>query len=434
LRRGPPGQPTHPEVAAIPITSTEEITSPHSEPGPGHIFGSSTLNPAIQASNREPQPSSHGGRARASGAAVMDPTRPEPQANLNDRKVRFSSPLDPDREDETPDCNPVILVPNSSDPNLANRASPDPSNHAPQSSSPPPFPFPRLLFVQSHPRSEEHALRYRVPAIDSDMEREPGKPDSLVPPITVSTQPRTADDNREVVSGGLKLNGGKNLEGREEAENVDQHQPGADTPFGSQGPAETLRGNAHHYIGLQGVHPHNPTNVLVSDVRQGESLRRSPVASQPIGAPDRVDNSKSMKPLKSHFDRLTNNSPRVEPEARSKLQAEAEGDEEEKEATGTSKEVTDSNGPPHSTPFPPLGRMLSLLDGAGPSRSADGFGKLITRRPRRSTGGNRIRKVFQTQSPTEVANGWQSEGARNVDARPGAGFSKSDDFSFFAGL
>lgn len=435
MQRGVPGQQTHPEVAAIPIISAEEITSPNSEPGSEHEFGSSTLNPAIQASNRNLFAPNHRGRARASGAAVTVPSHPESQANLDGRKVRFSSPLAPDPEDDASGDHLVILVPNSSDPNLARRVNPDPNNHIQQSpSSPPPFPSPRLLFVQSHPRSLERTLGYRAPAADSDVEREPGVADALGPPITVSTQPRTSDDNGDVVSGGLRLNNGNNLKGREEVENVDQHQFGAGPPLDSQDPAETPRGNVQDCIGLQGVRPHSTTNVYESDTRQVDGVRHTPAASQPADVPVRVENPKPMEPLESSFDCLINNVHRVESEARSKLQAEVEGDEEDNEGVGASKEVTDSNGPSHSTPFPPLGRMLSLLDDAGPPRWAGGFGRAITRRPRRPIGGSRFGKLFQTQPLVAVESGWQSEGSSNVNARPGAGLSKSDDLSFFAGL
>jgi len=78
--------------------------------------------------------------------------------------------------------------------------------------------------------------------------------------------------------------------------------------------------------------------------------------------------------------------------------------------------------------------MLSLLDEAGPSRSLGGFGRTITRRPRRPIARRGFGKLFQTQSPAEVESGWQSEGTSNVNARPEAGVSKSDDLSYFAGL
>jgi len=64
----------------------------------------------------------------------------------------------------------------------------------------------------------------------------------------------------------------------------------------------------------------------------------------------------------------------------------------------------------------------------------DGFDRVITRRPRRSNGGGRFRRPFQTEPPAEVENWWQSEGTSNLNARPGAGASKSDDLDFFAGL
>jgi hypothetical protein len=409
------------------MISTGEITSPNSEPGSEHEFGSRTVNPTIQASNHDPLALSYGGRARANGAAVMNPSRPEPQADR--RKVRFSSPLAPDPEDDTPDDPPVVLVPNSSDQNLASRVSPDPSNHVPQFPSPPPFPSPRLLFTQSHPRSLERTLRYHASALDSDREHEPREGDALVPPITVSTQFRTADDNRKVVSGGLRFNNGKNMKGREETENVDQHQPKGDSLSGSQDPAETR--SVQGRVEPQGVRPHGVTNIWESDTRKGEGIQQSPAASQPTAVPE---NSKPMGPLKPHLDSPTNNVRRVESEARSRLQAEVEGDEEGNKVTGTSKEVTASDGPPHSTPFPPLGRVLSLLDETGPPRSADGFGRAITRRPRRPIGGRGSRKRFQTQPPVEVESGWQSDGTPNANARPGAGVSKSDDLSFFAGL
>ena len=330
----------------------------------------------------------------------------------------------------------MILVPNSPDPNLASCVDPDPSNDILQpssqpSSSPPPFPSPRLLFVQSHPRSPERTLGDRISAVDSDVEHEPGEADALVPPITVSTQPKNADDNGEVVSDGLKLNDGKNLKGREEAENVHQNQFESGPPLGSQDPAETPRRNVQDWIEHQGVRSHTTTNVGESKMWRGESAQRSPPGSHPAVV---LANPKPMKPLKSYFDHLTNNARRVELEARSKLQAEVDGDGEDDEIIGTSKEVTASNGPPHPTPFLALRKMLTLLDESGPSGSADGFGRVITRRPRRPNGGTRIRKLFQTQPPPEVERGWQSEGTSNDNARPGAGASKSDDLSFFAGL
>jgi hypothetical protein len=137
----------------------------------------------------------------------------------------------------------------------------------------------------------------------------------------------------------------------------------------------------------------------------------------------------------SSFDRLAVDARRVESGARSQLQAEVEGDEEDAELVDTSKGVTNSNGPPHSTSFPPLGRMLSLLDEAGPSRSLGGFGRTITIRSRRPISGRRFSKGFQTQPVAEVERGWQSEGtSSNVNARSGAGASKSDDLTYFAGL
>ena len=363
----------------------------------------------------------------------MNPSRSEPRANSYGRKVRFSSPLALDPEGDVPDDHPVILVPNSSDPNLASCVNPDPNNHVSQPSpSPPPFPSPRLLFVQSRPCPPERALGDRVSAVDSDVEHEPGEADALVPPITVSTQSKTADDNGEVVSNGFKLNDGKNLKGREEADNVHQHQSGAGPPLGSQDPAEALRGNVQDYIEHQGVRSHTTTNIWKSDIRQGEDAQRSPSASRPAIA---LENPKPITPLKSYFDHFTNNVRRIESEARSKLQAEVEGRDGEDDGTiSTPKEVPASNGPPHTTPFPALRKMLSLLDESGPSRSADRFGRVITRRPRRPNGGDRIRKLFQTQPPAEIESGWQSEGTSNDNARPGAGASKSDDLSFFAGL
>ena len=432
MQRGLPGEQTHPEVAAIPIISAEEITSPTSEPGSEYGFGLNVLNPATRPSNCGVPAPSHRGRARASGSAVTNPSHPDPQANLDNRKVRFSSPLAPDPEDNMPDNHPVILVPNSSDPNLASRVSPNPSNHVRQSSpSPPPFPSPHLLFTKSHPRSLARTLGYRASVADSDVEGEPREADAFVPPITVSTQPRTAGVNGDVASGGSRLKDGKSLKGREEAENVDQ--PGVDSPLCSQVPAETPRGNVQDCIEAQGAHPHSINNLWEPDARKNDGVRQSPVASLPADVPDRIENSKPMEHLKSYSDGLANNPFRVESEARSKLQAEVEGYEEGSEVIGTSKEVTDPSGPPHSTPFPPLGRMLSLLDGTGPSRSVDGFGRAITRRPRWPIRGRRF-NVFQTQPSAEVESGWQSEGTSNVDARPRVGASKSDDLSFFAGL
>jgi hypothetical protein len=431
VQRGPSGQQTHPEVAAIPIISAEEITSPNSEPGSDREFGSSILNPVIQASTRgRPDPSGRG-RARASGAAVTDISRPEPQAtNAGSRKVRFSSPLASDPDEDEPDGRPIILVPNSSDPNLASRVSPDPSNHVSQSPSPPPLPSPRLLFVQSHPHSVERTLGHRTSGVDNDLEPEPGETDALVPPITVSALPNTFKNNGDIVSAGLKLDDVKGLKRREEAENVDQDQFGAGSLFRSQDPAETLLGNVQDCIGPLGVHhPHSTTILWDPDMQQGGGVRQSPA---PTGPPDKVENS---KPLISSFDRLTVNARRVESEGRSKLQAEVEGNEEHNDAIGTSKEVSDLSGPPpHPIPFLPLGRVLSLLDETGPSRSLGGLGRAITRKPRRPITRSRSNKLFRTQPPAEVENGWQSEGTFNVNARSGPGASKSDDLSFFAGL
>ena len=414
------------------MISTEEITSPNSEPGSEHEFGSSALNPAVRRSNRDRPEPSRRGRTRAGSAAVTYPFGSELQANLNCRKVRFSSPPAPDPDDE-PDDHPIILVPNSSDPNLASRVIPDPSNHALQTSSPPPLPSPRLLFVQSHPHSLERMLGYRTPAVDSDVERDPGGTDAFGAPITVSTQSKTSDDNGNVASGGLGLKDVKNLEGLE-AENVDQNQFEAGSRLGSQDPAEPPAGNVQDCIGPQKVHPNNTRNVWEPDIQQGDGVRHSPPAIQPADLPDKVENSKRVEPLMSSFDRLTVNARQVEPEARSKLQAEVEGDEEATEAIGTLKEATNSSGPPRLTPFPPPGRILSLLDEAGHSRSLGGFGRAITKRPRRSIAGRRFGKLFQTQPPAEVESGWQSEGTSNVNARSGAGVSKSDDLSYFAGL
>ena len=363
---------------------------------------------------------------------MTNPSRSESQKNSYSRKVRFSSLLAPDPEGDKPDDQPVVLVPNSSDPNLSRHVSPDPSNHVPQSfSSPPPFPPPHLLFVQSHPHSIERTLGDRVPPVESDVEREPREGDALVPPITVSTRSKTTDDNGEVVPGGLGLNDGKKPKGREETENVDQHQFGANSPFGSQRPSEPPRGNVQDRIERHGVQPHLITSVWEPDMRQGEGARRSPAASQPAESPDRVEDS---KPPESHSYRLASNVRQVESEVRSKLQAEVEGDEGDDEAIETSKEVTASSGPPHPAPFPQLGRILSTLGESGPPRSVDGFGRVITRRPRRPNGANKFRKLFQTQPPVEVESGWKSAGTSNVDVRPGAGASKSDDLSFFAGL
>ena len=427
MRRGTPGQKSYPEVAAKPIISTEEITSPNSEPESEHQFGSSTLNPVTHPSNRDRPEPSHSGRARVGRAAVTYPLRPEPRTNSDSRKVRFSSPLVPDPNHE-PDGHPIILVPNSSDPNLASRVNPDPSNHDFQTSSPPPPPSPRLLFVQSHPHSLERTLDYRTSAVDSDMERDPGETDAFVAPITVSTQPRAFDVSGNVVSDGLRLNDVKNLEGLEEAENVDQNQFEAD----SQDPAETPVGNVHDCIGPQEVHPNDSKNVWGPDVQQSDGVRQSPSTIQPAPLPDGVKHSKmQVEPLMSSFDRLTVDARRVESEARSKLQAEVEGDEEDTEVIGTPNGVINSSGPPRFAPFPPIGKMLSLLDVAEPSRSLGGFGRAITRKPRRPIAGKR----FQTQPPTEVESGWQSEGTTsNVNARSGAGVSKSDDLSYFAGF
>jgi hypothetical protein len=414
------------------MISAEEITSPNSEPGSEHGFGSSTLDPVIRQSNRDRPEPSRRGRVKAGGSAVTHPFGSEPQANFDCRKVRFSSPLVPDPDNE-PDDHPIILVPNSSDPNLASRVSPNPSNHASPKPPPPPPPLPRLLFVQSHPHSLERMLGYRTSAVDSDVERDPGGTDAFVPPITVSTQPRTSDDNGNVVSGGLKLNDVKNLKGLEGAENVDQNQTEADSRFGSQDPDETPVGNVQDCIGPQEAHPNNTKNVWEPDMQQGNGVRQFPAVIQPADHPDRVENPKRVEPLMSSFDRLTVNTRRVEPEARSKLQSEVEGDEEDTEVIGTPKEAIISNGPPRFTTSPPLGRILSLLDEVGPSRSLGGFGRAITRRPRRPIAGRRFSKLFQTQPPAEVESGWQSEGTSNVNARTEAGV-KSDDLSYFAGL
>jgi len=363
---------------------------------------------------------------------VTNPSRSESQKNFSSRKVRFSSPLAPDPEDDKPDDHPVVLVPNSSDPNLARHVSPEPSNHISQpSSSPPPFSPPHSLFVQSHPRSLEHTLRDRVPPVESDVEREPRAADALVPPITVSTRSHTTDDNGEMAPGGLGSNDGKKLKGREEAENVDQRRFGAGSPSGSHDPSGPLRGNVQDRIERQGVQLHIITSVWEPDMRQGEGARRSPAASQPADSPGRVEDS---KPLESHSYRLACNVHQVESEVRSKLQAEAEGDEQDGEAIDTSKEVTASSGPSRPAPSPQLGRILSTLGESGPSRSVDGFGRVITRRPRRPNGANKFRKLFQTQPPVEVESVWKGEGTPSVDVRPGAGASKSDDLSFFAGL
>ena len=437
LHRGPPGEKAQPEVAAIPIISAEEVTSPHSELGSEHEFGSSALNPVVRASDRDRQDP---GSAGASGAAVTHPSRSQPQEIPDSRKVHFSSPLATDADDHEPDVHPIILVPNSSDPNLASRVSPEPSNRVSHHSLPHPLPSPHLLFVQSHPHSFDRTQGHRVSAADSDVERDPGETDAFGPPITVSTESKTCDDKGNVASGGLKLSDVKDWEGLE-AENVDQNQSGAGSRFSSQDPAETLLGNVQHCISPQGVRPHS-TNIIDDwnpDMREEDDgvVRQSPpAANQPLDLPDGVEDSKPMKPLMSSFDRLTVNVRRVESEARSKLQAEVEGDEGDAEVVDTSKGVTNSNGPPHSTSFPPLGRMLSLLDEAGPSRSLGGFGRTITRRPRRPISGRRFSKGFQTQPAAEVESGWQSEGpSSNVNARrSGAGVSKSDDLSYFAGL
>ena len=432
MQRGPPGQKTHPEVTAIPIISAEEVTSPNSERESERDFGSSALNAATLASNRGGLDPSHRDRARVSGSAVINPSRSELQAVSESQKVRFSSPLAPNPENE-PDGHPIILVPNSSDTDLA-RANPDPNNHDSQSPSPPPLPPPRLLLLQSRPSSLERTLDYRTSAVDSDGERDPGGTDASAPPITVSTQSKTSDNNGDVVPGGLQLNDVMGMKRRQEAEHVDQNQFGANPSFSSQDPAETPLGNVLNCIGPQGVHPHDAGNVRDPDTQQGDGIRHSPLASKPADFFDSIEHSKPIKPLVSSFDRLTVNAPRVESGARSKLQAEVEGDEEHDEVIGPSKQVTNSNGPPHSTSFPPLGRMLSLLDEAGPSRSLGGFGRTITKRPRRPIARRRSSKQFQTQPTAEVENGWQSEGNFNVNARSGAGVSKSDDLSFFAGL
>ena len=275
-------------------------------------------------------------------------------------------------------------------------------------------------------------MGFPVYAVDSDVEREPREADHFVSPITVSTQPRTADDKGDVVSGCLRVNNGKNLERREEAENVDQIR--ADSRLGSQDPAETPRGNVQDCIVPQGEHPNGATNVLEPNMQHGEGVRQSLVATRPADVSGRVENLKPIKSPGPYLDLLTSDARRVESEARSKLQAEAEGDEGYNEVIDTPDTATDSNGLPRSTLFPPLGRMLSLLDGVGPPRSVGVFGKAITRRPRRPIGGRRSSKLIQTQPPVEVESEWHSEGTSNVNARPGAGASKSDDLSFFVGV
>ena len=282
--------------------------------------------------------------------------------------------------------------------------------------------------MQSRPHSPGRTLDYRASVVDSDGERKPKERDALVPPITVWTQPKTADDNGEVVSDG------ENLKGREGAENVHQHQFGVDSPLGSQDPAETLLRNVEGCIERQDVQSHSATIAWESDMRRGGGVQQSPSASHPVKIPDSVENPKPMKPLKAYFDHLTDNARRVESEARSKLQAEVEGDKEDNGIIGTSRDATASNGPSNPTPFPILRKMLSLLDESGPSRSSDGLGRVITKRPKRPNGGSRYRKLFQTQPPAEVERGWQSEGPSNANARPGAGASNSDDLSFFVGL
>ena len=421
MQRGRQGKTTHSEVAAIPIISPEEITSPNSEPGSEHDFSSSTLNPLIQALDRGRPGSSHRSRTRAH-AAVTHLLRSEPQATSEYRKVHFS-PLAPDPYNDEPDGHPIVLVPNSSDPDLAGRVNPDPSNHA---SPPPP---PRLLFSQSPPHSLERTQGYRTSAVDSDVERDPGGTDAFGPPITVSTQSKPSNDNEDVVSGGLKLSDVNNLEGREEAENVHQNRSGAGSRIGSQDPAEAPPGNVQDCISPRGVNPHSDTNARVPDMQHGDGVQQPPTENQPAGLPDRVEHT---KPLISSFDRLSANTHRVESEARSTLQAEAEEGEKDTEVIGTSKEVTNSSGPLHSTSSLPLGRMLSLLDEAGPSRSLGGIGRTITRRPRRPITGRRLGKSFQP--PAEAESGWQSEGTFNVSARSEAGVSKSDDLGYFAGL
>jgi len=266
-----------------------------------------------------------------------------------------------------------------------------------------------------------------VSAVDRDVEREPGEVDAFVPPITVSTQSKTIDANGDVASGSLRVNDGKSLE-RGEAENVDQHQFGVDSPLGSQDPAETPRGNAQDCIEHQGAHP---MIILEPDMQHGESVRQPPAASQPAEVPERVENTKPMKSPQLFSDRLTIDARRVNSGPRSRLQAEVEGDEEDNEVIDVPRDVSDSNGPPL---FHPLGRMLSLLDEAGPPRSAGGLGRTLTRRPRRPIGRRRSSKLIQTQPPAEVESGWQSEGTSNVNPRSGTRITKSDDLSFFAGL
>lgn len=439
MHRGPPGKKAHPEVAAIPIISAEEVTSPNSQASEPEA-GSSTLNLVVQASDlgRQDPGHRHNARTRMSGAAVTCRLGSELQANLDSRKDRFSSPrpaTDPDNHE--PDLHPIVLVPDSSDPNLANRANADPNNRTCQSPSPPPLPSPRLLFVRSRPCSLGPTQEYGTSAVDSDVQRDPGGTNAFGPPITVSTQLWTSDNNGDVDPGGLKLNDVMNLEGRREAENVDQNRSGAGSRIGSQDPAETsLLGNVQDCIGHSGVNPHNAAIVWESNTREGDDgIRQSPAANLSTDLPDRVQDLKPMKPLMSSFDRLTVDARRVESAgARSKLQAEVEGDEEHTGVVGASKGKTNTSGPPHSTSFPPLGRMLSLLDEAGPSRSLGGLGKAITRRPRRPIARRGFSKAFQTQPDVEVENGWESEGPLNVNARSGAGVSKSDDLSYFAGL
>lgn len=412
------------------IISAEEITSPNSEPGSEHGFGLSILKPANQTTNRDRPAPSHKEKARAS-VAVTDLSHSGAQADMDNRQVRSSSPLAHDPERDMPGDHLVILVPNSSDPNLASRVSPDPSNRVSRPSSlPPPFPPPRLLSAQSHPHSLERALGYPVSTVDSDVERKAQEADAFISPITVSTQPKTADDKGDVVSGGLKVNDGKNLE-RWEADNVDQIR--VDASLGSQGPAETPRGNVRDCIEPQGVCPRRTTSAWESDARHGEGVRKSPATNQHSNVLESVEDSKRMASPKSLLDLRTNNARGIESEARSKLQAEVEGDEDN-EAIDTPKAAVDSNGPPRPTLFPPLGKMLSLLDEVGPPHSVGVFGGAVTRRPRRPMGRSRSSKLIQTQPSAEVENEWQSEGTSNVNGRTGARASKSDDLSFFAGL
>ena len=125
-------------------------------------------------------------------------------------------------------------------------------------------------------------------AAGCDVEHEHGKGDGFVPPITVSTQLKTADDNGDVASGGEKVNDGKDLERWEEAGNMDQHQPRVGSPLISQNPAEAPPRGTCRIREPQGVPlPNGTTNLSESDILHGVDIRQSPAAGRPAYVPER---------------------------------------------------------------------------------------------------------------------------------------------------